>query len=98
MNQDKLQNQLFSLERKVRLLVGEYKKLKEENSQAKEEIDLLNRSLQKKDEQIGSFQNRINISKIVDSIAVDDVKAAELRKNIDLYIKEIDKCIAHLSR
>lgn len=98
MNQDKLHNQLFSLERKVRLLVGEYKKLKEENQQAKEEISQLTQTLQMKDDQIGNFQNRINISKIVDSIAVDDVKATELKKNIDLYIKEIDKCIAHLSR
>ncbi|HEX9651949.1 MAG TPA: hypothetical protein VGA21_15415 [Cyclobacteriaceae bacterium] len=98
MSQERLQNQLFSLERKVRLLVGEYKKLKEEIIQVKGENDTLGRTILKKEQQIGDFQNKINISKIVDSIAVDDVKAAELKKNIDLYIKEIDKCISHLSR
>ena len=98
MSQEKLQTQIIALERKVRVLVGEYKKLKTEITQVKEENDSLNRSLSRKEEQIGNFQNRINISKIVDSIAVDDVKAADLKKNIDIYIKEIDKCIAHLSR
>jgi len=98
MSQEKLQTQIVALERKVRVLVGEYKKLKTEITQVKEENDTLNRSLTIREEQISNFQNRINISKIVDSIAVDDVKAADLKKNIDIYIKEIDKCIAHLSR
>jgi len=98
MSQERLQNQLFSLERKVRLLVGEYKKLKEEIIQVKGQNETLSRTIEKKEEQMGDFQNKINISKIVDSIAVDDVKAAELKRNIDLYIKEIDKCISHLSR
>lgn len=98
MSQEKLKNELFSLERKVRVLVGEYKKLKTEIIHVKEENNSLSGLLKEKDEQIRGFQNRINISKIVDSIAVDDVKAADLKKNIDNYIKEIDKCIAHLIR
>jgi len=98
MSQDNLKNQLLSLERKVRVLVGEHKKLKLELIQAKQENDSLSTILKQKDDQIKGFQNRINISKIVDSIAVDEIKAADLKKNIDNYIKEIDKCIAHLSR
>ena len=35
---------------------------------------------------------------IVDNIHPEDGSVSELRKTVDDYIREIDKCIAHLSR
>ena len=54
--------------------------------------------LQRKSEQIGSFQNNLKISSIVDSMVVKDNNTAELKQVINDYIKEVDKCIAQLSQ
>ncbi|MDQ3394389.1 MAG: hypothetical protein M3512_09805 [Bacteroidota bacterium] len=99
MNQDKLSTELQSLERKIHLLVKEHKSLKEENQFLKNENRQIKSVLHEKEEQINSFKNQIKITKIVDSIAVDKDQegSAELKLKINEYIKEIDKCIAHLS-
>lgn len=99
MNQDKLSSELQALERKIHLLVKEHKSIKEENNFLKRENLEIKQVLHEKEDQINSFQNQIKISKIVDSIAVenDQEGAAELKIKINEYIKEIDKCIAHLS-
>lgn len=99
MNQDKLTTELQSLERKILLLVKEHKSLKEENQFLKNENRQVKGVLHEKEEQINSFKNQIKITKIVDNIAVDkdQESAAELKLKINEYIKEIDKCIAHLS-
>lgn len=99
MNQDKLTTELQSLERKILLLVKEHKSLKEENQFLKNENRQVKGVLHEKEEQINSFKNQIKITKIVNSIAVDkdQESAAELKLKINEYIKEIDKCIAHLS-
>jgi hypothetical protein len=51
-----------------------------------------------RDEQIGGFHNQLKITKIVDSLNPEDGSVSELKKKVDDYIREIDKCIAHLSR
>jgi predicted RNase H-like nuclease (RuvC/YqgF family) len=99
MNQDKLSLELQSLERRIHLLLKEHKSMKEENSFLKRENQEVKQILHEKEDQINSFQNQIKISKIVDSIAVenDQESTAELKLKINEYIKEIDRCIAHLS-
>ena len=99
MNQDKLSSELQALERRIHLLLKEHKSIKEENAFLKRENQEIKQVLHEKEDQINSFQNQIKISKIVDSIAVenDQESAAELKIKINEYIKEIDKCIAHLS-
>jgi chromosome segregation ATPase len=96
MQQDKLISELQSLERKVKLLMGKYQALQEENSLLKSENEDLRSIVRMKQEKINNFQNKIKISKIVDTIAVEQDEATELKQTIDEYIKEIDKCIAHL--
>ncbi len=48
--------------------------------------------------QTADFKNQIKISKIVDNINPEDGSVSELKKKVDEYIQEIDKCIAYLSR
>ena len=50
-----------------------------------------------KNEQLSNFQIKNNISKIVNTISVEEDNT-ELKKSIDNYVKEIDKCIAYLSK
>lgn len=96
MNQERVITEFTSLERKLNLLLGEFKNLKEELSILRNENLELKDIIKIKDEQLSNFQNKNNISKIVNTISVEEDNT-ELKKSIDNYIREIDKCIAYLS-
>ena len=98
MSQEIINSNLLALERKLTLLISEYKSIKEDLIQLKDENENLKGIIEASKNQIKNFQNKINISKIVDNVAVEDKNTAELKKTIDNYIREIDKCIAYLSR
>lgn len=92
-----LNEELSLLEEKIKQLLEENKALKLEIVDLKKDKAALRDMVEKKVEEINNFQNQIKISKIVDSMAVED-NAAELKYKINEYIKDIDKCIAQLSR
>jgi chromosome segregation ATPase len=98
MDQELLKTNLTGLERKILVLVSEHKNLKEELKGLKRENQELKEAVRARDEQIAGFHNQLKITKIVDSINPEDGSASELKKKVDDYIREIDKCIAHLSR
>jgi len=98
MDQELLKTNLNGLERKILVLVTEHKNLKEELKGLKRENQELKEAVRARDEQIAGFHNQLKITKIVDSINPEDGSASELKKKVDDYIREIDKCIAHLSR
>jgi chromosome segregation ATPase len=99
MSQEKAKAELMSLERKIKLLLSDYSAIKKELQNLRAENQELKSVIKSKDELINHFQNQIKISKIVGSIAVENqtTDSAELKAKINEYIKEIDKCIAHLS-
>ena len=96
MGKEALRSELQNLERKIKLLLNEYSLLKAETHQLKAENENLKMQLNSRDEVLTNFQNQSKISRIVDSMIVENGKEAELRNVIEDYIKEIDKCIAHL--
>jgi len=98
MEQDLLKSNLNGLERKLVVLVNDHKNLKAELNTLKTANAELKQSLRQRDEQLDGFRNQIKITKIVDNIHPEDGSVSELRKTVDDYIREIDKCIAHLSR
>ena len=97
MQQELVIAELSSLERKLSLLIKEHQSLKDKVRILQNENSDLKSALDKKQEQIDGFNNKVKISKLVDSIGADNSDTAELRIKLDEYIKEIDKCIAHLS-
>ena len=98
MDQELLKTNLTGLERKILVLVNEHKNVKDELKGLKRENQELKEAVRARDEQIAGFHNQLKITKIVDSINPEDGSASELKKKVDDYIREIDKCIAHLSR
>lgn len=98
MNNHHLNTELSSLERKVSLLLNEYKTLKQEIIYLKTENEELRGILSTKEQQISDFQNKFKISKIADSLALSGNDSTELKQVLNEYIKEIDRCIAHLSQ
>ena len=93
-----LRTNLHGLERKILVLLNDHKSLKDEIRSLKLENHELKSSIRARDEQISNFKNQIKITKIVDYIDPEDGSNSELKKKVDEYIREIDKCIAHLSR
>jgi chromosome segregation ATPase len=89
-------DQLNRIEQKVTKLITRYNQTQEALEKARQEIKNLELVVHKKDEEIKNFQNRDNITKIVNTIAADAANATELKLKINEYIKEIDKCIAYL--
>ncbi len=95
---EKINSELQSLERKISLLLNEHKSLKSQNLQLNEQKSALEEQVKSKNEQVQSFQNQIKISKIAGSVGADRGDASELKKKIDEYVNEIDRCITHLSQ
>ena len=98
MNRDRLNTELQSLERKIRLLLSQYQTVRKENDTLKLENQELKSILNSKDHQLNDFQNKIKISTIVDSINVGEHEAKEVKSKINEYIREIDKCIKQLTK
>ena len=98
MDQELLKSNLTGLERKIVVLINEHKNLKEEIKNLKAENQELKSAIKVRDEQISSFHNQLKITKIVDNLNPEDGSVLELNKKVDEYIREIHKCIAHLSR
>ena len=98
MDQETLKANLNGLERKIMMLLSDQKSLKDEIRTIKLENHELRTDLRKRDEQLANFKNQIKITKIVDYINPEDEGISELKRKVDEYIREIDKCIAHVSR
>ena len=98
MDQESLKTNLNGLERKIMMLLNDQKTLKDEIRTIKLENHELRTDLRKRDEQLANFKNQIKITKIVDYINPEDESISELKRKVDEYIREIDKCIAHVSR
>ena len=95
---ERINSELQSLERKLVLLINEQKNLRSKNILLEQQKKEIEDQLNARNEQIQSFQNQIKISKIAGSVGADRKDASELKKKIDEYIGEIDRCIAHLSQ
>lgn len=98
MNQAATHNELNALERKVQLLLTEYQNAKNDLENLKAENEELKAVLKQRDEKLDGFQNQDKISKIVGSIGKSEEESSEMKDKIDDYIKEIDRCILHLTR
>lgn len=98
MDQELLKANLNGLERKLLVLLGDYKNLKNELQALRKENQELKAAIKSRDEQIAGFHNQLKITKIVNNLYPEDGSVSELKKKVDEYIQEIDKCIAYLSR
>ena len=97
MQKSQLNAELQSLERKLILLINDHKTVKGENEVLKSQNQELLQHLKAKEEQIDNFKNKDKITKLVDSVVVSGGDTTELKQVINEYIREIDKCIAHMS-
>ncbi|KYG76754.1 hypothetical protein [Roseivirga echinicomitans] len=87
---DRVQQQLKQLVVKHETLKQENKALANQNTELKGQIIDLRT-------QVADFKNQDKITKIVSNTTVEKEESTELKHKLNEYIKEIDKCITHLS-
>ena len=94
----------FSLFERLGNVETQLKKLVEQHSQLRLQRDelvaknsLLNKEILDLKGQVANFQNQDKITKIVTNTTVEKEESTELKHKLNEYIREIDKCIAHLS-
>ena len=69
-----------------------------ENQLLQKEIVTLKKTLSNRDKRFSNFKNQQKLSNIASSIVGKEGNSADLKRKINEYIKEIDRCIIHLKQ
>lgn len=92
-----IQEELLKLEKLAAKASDRLLELNAENQQLKEKLEEANRTLEKKEQEIEHFKNKIKISNIVENRPVSPGDSTEMSDLINNYIQEIDQLITYLS-
>lgn len=90
-------DKINAMESKIKLLISERTTIQNELKNAKLEVVKLQSCLNDQNEDLKNFQNQHKITKIANVTADHTKSTVELRILLNQYIREIDKCIAHIS-
>jgi len=93
-----LAEKLTSLERQTKALINVHQQLKKAHDQALSDNTVLKAEVEALRGQVADFQNQDKITKIVSNTTVEKEESTELKHKLNEYIKEIDRCIAHMSQ
>jgi predicted nucleic acid-binding Zn-ribbon protein len=96
MSPESLNNELNNLERRIKLIISEQVKLKNEVEMYQNENHQLREKIGQKEHELNNFQNKFKLNQIADN-AIESANSDELKELLNNYINEIDKCILHLS-
>ncbi|NVJ45735.1 MAG: hypothetical protein HWE07_01365 [Cytophagia bacterium] len=78
-------------------LINAYQSEISKNNQLEAQNHLLKGEVEVLKAKLTDFQNQYKIAKIVSSTTVEKDESVELKNKLNEYIKEIDRCIAHMS-
>ena len=93
------QDELFEeLRNHLGAVILKHQQLKEDYTDLKKENVLLNKQLKEKNVEIEGFQNQQNLSNIATSVVGKEGDSAALKRQINEFIREIDRCITHLQQ
>jgi hypothetical protein len=87
---------LKAIQMKLQQVLKQYQLLQKENVQLKKELQKSQQNNADKTEQLQVLQQQVDVLKLGVS-GWNDQEKEELEKRIDVYLKEIDKCIALLN-
>ena len=91
-----LSNQIQQLLNKVQLLLKQYAHSQREVQRLAKENEALKNRLQLKSEQVTQLQQKIEALGFT-SVNLNDNAKKDLEKRINIYLKEIDNCLALLN-
>lgn len=92
-----IDQKLVGLEKRIQELIKAYQSERSRNNQLEQTNQSLKAEIEGLQAKLTDFQNQYKIAKIVSSTTVEKDEAVELKNKLNEYIKEIDRCIAHLS-
>ena len=96
MTTNSLNNELSNLERRIKLIISEQVKLKNDVEMYQNENRKLKETIKLKNHELNNFQNKFKLNQIANN-AMDNANIEGLKELINNYILEIDKCILHLN-
>lgn len=88
--------QIKSIQDKLQQLLKQQAVLQRENQRLKKELDKATGLLEEKQSVMQSLQQQMDVVKL-GSGNLNEVEKNALSKRIDVYLKEIDKCLALLN-
>lgn len=91
-----LDAQLKSLHYKIQLLLKQNQLLYKQNTVLQAEKEVLQLSLNDKSEMLQSLHRQIDVLKL-SSKALDEREKKQLEKRINIYLADIEKCLAILN-
>lgn len=91
-----MEQQLKRVQDKMQQLVRQYQSMQKENERLRSEKEALQKKLQLQQDQLEQLDQKLNALKLAKSGWNEEDKAV-LEKKMNLYIKEIDRCIAMLA-
>jgi len=91
-----LEQHIKRINDKLQQLLKNYQQLQKDNERQGRLIDTLQQAKEKDMQQINELQEKVSILKAA-SGQMNDADKKEFEKNINRYIREIDKCIGILS-
>lgn len=97
MNTSSFDQKLKNLQHNIEALVKAYAGQAKANEQLSEQNTILQQKVKDLEAKVSDFQNQDKMSKLVNNTSVEKEDSIELKNRLNEYIKEIDKCIAHLS-
>jgi len=92
-----IHEELQRLERLAGQVAKKLHQIEMENIVLKEDLLKALKAVAEKDRVLEDFKNQIKITKLVNSIPVENIESTELKGKINNYINEIDNIIAYLS-
>lgn len=90
-----MNEQVLRIEQKVQQLLKQYQQSQKENLQMKKENQKLKMQLQEETDEKNKILQQNDALRIYSS-AIDINSKKELEKRINIYLKDIDKCLALL--
>ena len=88
--------QIKCIQDKLQLLLKQQSVLQKENQRLKKELEKASTDLSEKNSLIQSIQQQMDVAKL-GSGNLNEAEKNALGKRIDIYLKEIDKCLALLN-
>lgn len=93
-----LLKRLNYLEKKIHKLIIKCSTLQKEHDKVVEENIALREKILQQEEELQNFQYQEKFTNIVSSVANGTDSKKGLKKKLNEYIDEVDKCIVHLNR
>ena len=94
---DEYQVKLGNISKKIGVLIGRYNDLKENYRVLEEQNKHLKQQVKEEVQKSQTLTNQLNVLKLSKTIPEDEIEKTELKKKINEFIKEIDKCVALLN-